>query len=98
MRVKAIALTTALLVSGCATELTTAGQGVRIVTETQRQQCRFLQLITVRVGIGPDKPGSALKAAINEAATAGGNGLYLVTNAVHWLDGASVAGEALRCP
>lgn len=53
--------------------------------------------LTVRKGLGPGKPGSALKAAMNEGAAAGGNGLFRVTNAVHWTDGACVVGEALDC-
>lgn len=83
---------------GCATPLTDAGSKVRVVNEQNRTHCRFIKLLTVRVSLGPDKPGEALKQALNEAAAAGGNGLFIVTNVVHLLDGASVAGEALACP
>ena len=89
-------LVTAL--SSCSTQLTDAGSHVRVVTDAQRSSCQFIKLVSIQASLGPDKPGSALKAAMNEAATAGGNGLYIVTNTIHWADGASVAGEALRCP
>lgn len=88
---------TLVLPTGCATTMTPAGEKVRIVTEQQRSSCRFIKLVTVRKNLGPDKPGNALKEAMNEAAAAGGNGLFLVTNSMDWIDGASVAGEALDC-
>lgn len=84
--------------TGCATQLTDAGSRVRVVTDQQRTSCQFIKLVSAQADLGPDKPGSALKKAMNEAAAAGGNGLFLITNAVHWLDGASVSGEALKCP
>lgn len=93
-----ICLAAALSLAGCATQLTDAGSKVRVVTEQQRSGCQFLKLVSAQADLGPDKPGSALKKAMNEVAAAGGNGLFLVTNAVHWLDGATVAGEALKCP
>lgn len=83
--------------NGCATHLTAAGEKVRIITESQRGKCEFIKIVSYRAGLGPDKPGSALKGALNEAAEAGANGLYIVTNTVHWADGATVSGEALRC-
>jgi hypothetical protein len=88
-----------LLISsvGCATNLTPAGEKVRIVTESQRDNCEFIKIVSYRAGLGPDKPGSALKGALNEVAKLGGNGLYIVTNTVHWADGATVSGEALIC-
>jgi hypothetical protein len=85
-----------LALAGCSTDLTDAGSRVRVVTD--RQGCTFLRLVTTKATLGPDKPGSALKAALNETAAAGGNGLFIITNSTHWADGASVAGEALRCP
>lgn len=92
-----IVSTVLALLSGCASTLSADGERVRVVTEQQRQACKFIKLVTVRKSLGPDKPGSALKEAMNETAAAGGNGFYLITNTVHWADGASVAGEALIC-
>ena len=90
-------ITAVLALSACGTTLTAEGEKVRIVTEQQRAGCKFIKLVTVTKGLGLDKPGNALKDAMNEVAAAGGNGLFLVTNSVHWADGASVAGEALSC-
>ncbi|MBI1174786.1 MAG: hypothetical protein GC139_05915 [Sideroxydans sp.] len=86
-----------LVLGGCATQLTPAGEKVRVVTEAQRSNCEFIKLISYRAGLGPDKPGSALKGALNEAAEVGANGFYIITNTIHWADGASVSGEALKC-
>lgn len=86
-----------LVVAGCSTELTKAGKSVRVVTAHQKESCVFIKLITVRVGLGPDKPGSALKKALNETAEAGGNSFYLINSEEDAFDGASVSGEALKC-
>ena len=85
------------ILGGCATQLTTAGEKVRVVTEARRNSCEFIKLVSFRAGLGPDKPGSALEGALNEAAEVGANGFYIITNAIHWADGATVTGEALRC-
>lgn len=93
-----VTLVLSFLLSGCATNLTAEGQKVRIVTENQKENnCEFLKFISVRVGLGPDKPGSALKKAMNEAGSIGANGFYLISDTVHWAEGASVTGEALKC-
>lgn len=83
--------------AGCATNLTPSGEKVRVITESQRDNCEFIKIVSYRAGLGPDKPGSALKGALNEVAKLGGNGLYIITNTVHWADGATVSGEALKC-
>lgn len=83
--------------AGCATNLTSAGEKVRIITESKRNNCEFIKIVSYRAGLGSDKPGSALKGALNEVAKLGGNGLYIITNIVHWADGATVSGEALNC-
>ena len=84
-----------LTIAGCATQLTDGGSRVRIVTD--RSNCQFIKLITTDARTGMDKPGSALKAALNDTAAAGGNGFFVVTNTSDLLAGASVAGEALKC-
>jgi hypothetical protein len=86
-----------LLLVGCATKLTPAGEKVRIISDTQRADCDFVKLISYQVGLGPDKSGSALKGALNQAAEAGANSFYIITNNIHWADGATVSGEAFKC-
>lgn len=83
--------------SGCATELTKEGEQVRVVTANQKESCEYVKLITTRVGIGQDKPGSALKEALNKTAEAGANSFYLISSGGNAIDGASVSGEALKC-
>jgi hypothetical protein len=53
--------------------------------------------VTFNQRLGPDKPGNAMKAALNEAAAAGANGFYVVSESIDWAEGASVVGGALRC-
>ena len=40
----------------------------------------------------------AMNKALNATALLGGDGLYVVSTNVDWAEGASVLGEALRCP
>jgi hypothetical protein len=83
---------------GCAATLTPDGEKVRVVSESQKERsCKFIKLISVKADLGPDKPGSALRLALNATAAVGGNGFFIITNTVHWIDGASVSGEALNC-
>lgn len=87
-----------LLLAGCATQPTGDGAKVRVVSDAQRDRCQFIQMVKGSRSLGPDKLGNALQEALNAAAAAGGNGLYVVTQGIHAFDGASVSGEALRCP
>jgi len=48
--------------------------------------------------LGPNKAGNAMNKALNEVAKRGGNGLYIASSGVDWAEGASLTGEALRCP
>lgn len=48
--------------------------------------------------MGPNKAGGALKKALDKVAQLGGNGLFVLNESQNWADGASVTGEALRCP
>ena len=86
-----------LLISSCSTSLTKEGEKVRVISESQKGNCEFIKLVTVQVSLGPDKLGSALKAALNEAGSVGANSFHIINNVVHWADGASVSGEALKC-
>ncbi|MFS2015035.1 hypothetical protein ACEN88_00470 [Massilia sp. CT11-108] len=88
---------TLALLAGCATPLTDAAQKVQIVTAAQKEKCQTIKLVTFNQRLGPDKPGNAMKSALNETAAAGGNAFYVVSTSSDWAEGASVVGEALRC-
>ena len=81
----------------CATPLTDAAQKVQIVTAAQKEKCQAIKLVTFNQRLGPDKPGNAMKSALNETAAVGGNAFYVVSTSSDWAEGASVVGEALRC-
>jgi hypothetical protein len=93
---KPVLIAASLLLSSCAS-LTDAGAKVRVVSEQDRKACAYLKLVTIRVSLGPDKPGQALKKAFNETAEAGGDSLFVINNSQDVFDGAAIAGEALRC-
>lgn len=88
---------TLALLAGCATSLTGAAEKVQIVTAAQKEKCQTIKLVTFNQRLGPDKPGNAMRSALNEAAAAGGNAFYVVSTSSDWAEGASVVGEALRC-
>src|SRR5437868_2670007 len=72
---------------------------VRVVTdESSRKACQFLGMISVRKAMGLNKAGGALRKALDRVAQMGGNGLFLLNQSQTWTDGATVTGEALRCP
>lgn len=71
--------------------------GVRIVSESQRQTCKFLALISVRKNLGFNKQKGAFKKAMKEVSKLGGNGLFLVADNLDWMEGAQITGEALLC-
>ena len=70
---------------------------VRIVTENQRSNCKYLGLVSVRKALGQNKLKGAFKKAMNEVAELGGNGLYVVAQQLDWAEGAQLTGEALLC-
>lgn len=92
----AVAASIGVGATGCATRLTEEATKVRVVTD--RTGCEFIKMITARRTLGQDKQGNALMEALNIVAAEGGNALYVVVSGIHWADGASVSGEALRCP
>lgn len=95
---KPILICVALAVlAGCSTTLTGAAEKVQIVTAAQKEKCQTIKLVTFNQRLGPDKPGNAMKAALNETAAVGGNAFYVVSTSSDWAEGASVVGEALRC-
>jgi hypothetical protein len=91
-----VALSLAALLAGCAS-LSDEGAKVRVITGPEKQGCAYLKLVTVRASLGPDKTGQALKLALNQVAAAGGDSFYPININQDWFDGASAAGEALKC-
>jgi hypothetical protein len=85
------------MLAGCAVPLTPEAEKVQPVTSSQKERCERVKLVTFNQRLGPDKPGNAMKGALNEAAAAGADGFYVVSTAMDWAEGASVVGEALRC-
>ena len=87
-----------LLLSACATTLEPGASKVQVVTASQKEQlCKSLGVFSVEQRVGPNKPANAMNKALNEVLHRGGNGIYPVSNAVDWAEGASVTGEALKC-
>jgi hypothetical protein len=86
-----------MMLVGCAVPLTPGAEKVQLVSAQQKEKCERLKLVTFNQRIGPDKPGNAMKSALNEAAAAGADSFYVVSSTMDWAEGASVVGEALRC-
>ncbi len=85
-------------VAGCATSLEPGAEKVQVVTPSQKEHvCSSLGVFTVEKRTGPNKSGSAMNLALNEVYRRGGNGIYPLSNALDWAEGASVTAEALKC-
>lgn len=82
---------------GCAVPLSPAAEKIELISANQKEKCERVKLISFNQSLGPDKPGNALKGALNEAAMAGADSFYIVSSTSHAFDGASVIGEAFRC-
>ena len=85
------------VLSGCATTLTPEGEKIALISADQRAGCQRLKLVTFQQSLGPNKPANALKGALNEAAAAGADSVYIVSTASHAFDGDSVIAEAYKC-
>jgi hypothetical protein len=86
-----------VVLAGCAVPLTPGAEKVELITSAQKERCERIKLITFNQRLGPDKPGNAMRQALNQAAAFGANGFYVVSTATDWAEGASVVGEAFRC-
>lgn len=87
-----------LTFTACATDVTPEGSKVRLVTANQKETiCQPIKIVTVQKKLGPDKAGSAMHKAMNEVASVGGNGIFMVSSNLDWAEGASVVAEALSC-
>lgn len=64
----------------------------------QAARCTQVKVISEDQRTGPDKAGNAMRRALNDAAAAGANAFFVVSSSVDWAEGASVVGNALRCP
>jgi hypothetical protein len=94
MKALLLATVAALSLTACATQLNAAGAGVRLIPDSKRASCQFLRTITAKSG----QAIPAMNDALNQAAAAGANSLFVVTNEDGFWNGASVTGEALKCP
>lgn len=84
--------------AGCATTLSPDAEKVRVVTANQKENvCESMKILTVEKRLGRNKPGNAMKQALNEAAQVGANGIYIISTSEDWAEGATVVAEALKC-
>lgn len=88
---------TTFLVSGCATQLDSGADKVRLVTAAQKESCESLGIISTDQQLGLNKASNAMNKAINETARRGGNAVFVLSTGTSGLDGAAVTAEALRC-
>lgn len=86
-----------VLLAGCAIPLSQSAEKIALVSAQQKEGCERIKLVSFNQRIGPDKPGNAMRSALNEAAAAGADSFFVVSNSMDWAEGASVVGEALRC-
>jgi len=61
-RISSIATLTVL--TACATQMTSEGSKVELLTEQQASRCEQIKVVTVNQRLGPDKPGNATVMAI----------------------------------
>lgn len=94
---KSLFLLVPVMLAGCAVPLTPGAEKVQLVSAQQKEKCQRVKLVTFNQRLGPDKPGNAMKSALNEAAAAGADSFFVVSSTMDWAEGASVVGEALRC-
>jgi hypothetical protein len=90
-----IAVAACLALTACATQLTSSGSRVRIVQQSQLVHCSQVQYISVSLPLGGLQ--DAQHAALNEAAVAGADSIYIYFTWSDALRGSQVQGEALNC-
>jgi hypothetical protein len=90
-----IAVAASLVLAGCATQLSSSGARVRIVQQEQLARCSQVQYISVSLPLGGAQ--DAQHEALNQAAAAGADALYIYFTWSDPLRGSQVQGEALRC-
>ena len=98
MNFKLVALlSTLVLVASCTTLLTSEGDKIQIITASQKESCERTTVISTWSDAGSKAVSSALNKAMNEAALSGADSLYILSQNVGWLTGATVTGEAMKC-
>lgn len=97
MKIIIAMLMAVVVLTGCAVPLTPEAGNIQLVTASQKENCSRIKLITFNQRLGPDKPGNAMKSALNDAASVDADSFYIISTSTDWAEGASVVGEALRC-
>ena len=92
-----LSLAATVLVSGCATQLDTGAEKVRLVTAAQKEFCESRGIISTDQQLGLNKASNAMNKVVNEVAHRGGNAVFVLSTGTSGLDGAAVTAEALRC-
>lgn len=92
-----LALIITTTITGCATQLDTGAEKVRLVTANQKESCESLGIISTDQQLGLNKASNAMNKAVNEVARRGGNAIFVLSTGTSGLDGAAVTAEALRC-
>ncbi|MEO5795554.1 MAG: hypothetical protein ABIP34_11680 [Rhodoferax sp.] len=98
LSIQTIAVLCLVSLAGCATSLDTGAEKVQVVTAAQKERlCQSLGVIGTEQRLGPNKPSNAMHKALNEVASKGGNGIFVISSNLDWAEGASVTAEALKC-
>ena len=96
---KAILVFISILIFGCSIQITPEGRKVRLVSEEERNNCKFLDVVTGSMSMGASTghdAESAMNEARNRVAALGGNGLKVI-NTDSDAVATTVTGEALEC-
>jgi uncharacterized protein YbjQ (UPF0145 family) len=95
----AIGIVGVLLLSGCATALTSQGTDVRIVDDKAANNCKMVGTVSgfdTMSATTADQSENALNETRNKAGQTGANGIKII-HMQTTLQGTSVTAEALRC-
>jgi hypothetical protein len=84
-----------LAIGGCATELTSGGSRIRVLTQAEAKICAPVQYVSVSLPLGSAQ--DAQRAALNQAAALGGDSIYIFFTWSDPLRGSQVQGNAMRC-
>ena len=97
--IRTIVVANILLLSACATALTSEGTGIRVVDDKSANSCKFIGTVsgfdTFSPTVGHESE-NAMNEARNKAAALGANGIKIV-HMQTTIQGTSVTAEALPC-
>ena len=68
-----------IILSGCATQLNTSAEKVRLVTAAPKESCESLGIVSTDQQLGLNKASNSMNKAINEVARRGGNAIFVVS-------------------